>query len=111
MAKKLIEIDGIIGKTCTECTTWKPLEEFYKRKTGVGGREAKCNVCKREQSKEKHKRFYENHKDRIKEYQSEYREENRDYYRKKNKERFQEKKEEIYEYRKQLKARKNDPSH
>jgi hypothetical protein len=109
---KLIENNGVVGKCCSECSNWKPLDEFYIRKEGVGGKEAKCKECKKKFNNRKSKTYYEKHKEKILDYQSEYREENREYFREKNKERFQEKKEEIYEYRKQLRARKNqNPSH
>lgn len=48
---KLTEVNGITGKECSKCDTWKPLEEFYILKSGVGGRTPMCDICQREKDK------------------------------------------------------------
>lgn len=42
-----IEVDGklVDAKKCTGCGEIKPLNQFRKRQTGVGGRASKCKLC------------------------------------------------------------------
>ena len=41
------EINGMLtpGKECSRCGEWKPLDEFHKKSTGVGGRTSECRSC------------------------------------------------------------------
>ena len=48
---KLEEVNGVIGKDCSICKEWKPLEEYYKQKEGLGGRKSGCKKCKGDQIK------------------------------------------------------------
>lgn len=43
---KIEEINGLIGKKCTKCGEWKPLDFFHKSKTSTGGRLPKCKECR-----------------------------------------------------------------
>jgi hypothetical protein len=42
------EINGVLtaGKECAKCGAWKPLNEFHKKRDGVGGRESACKSCR-----------------------------------------------------------------
>ena len=52
------------GKVCTKCGVWKPLEEYYKRKTSKDGRESRCKGCRNEDEKQ---RWSKKHPKKIKE--------------------------------------------
>lgn len=43
---QLEEREGVIGKECSACETWKPLEEYHRRRDGVGGRQDRCKECR-----------------------------------------------------------------
>jgi hypothetical protein len=46
--------EGIIGKVCSTCRTWKPLGEFPPDRThgaSQGGRHCRCRACHRAKSK------------------------------------------------------------
>jgi hypothetical protein len=38
--------NGVSGKECTTCGTWKTLDDYAIDKTGLGGKEAKCKKCR-----------------------------------------------------------------
>jgi hypothetical protein len=42
---KLIEIDGEVGKHCTKCNEWQPLENYQNSKTASDGRKPRCKEC------------------------------------------------------------------
>lgn len=44
-SSKLEHRGGVIGKTCTNCGSWKPLINYYKSKKGLGGRNSICPEC------------------------------------------------------------------
>jgi hypothetical protein len=76
-------------KTCKYCNIEQPLEKFYKSKDGKYGVGSKCKDCS--------KKYYQENKDRAREYGKEYREANREKaleygkeYREKNKEALRE---------------------
>ena len=52
------------GKVCTKCGVWKPLEEYYKKKTSKDGRESRCKGCRNEDWKQ---RWSKKHPKKIKE--------------------------------------------
>jgi hypothetical protein len=86
----LSEQDGVVGKECTKCDTWKPLEQFNTKSNGLGKKSSRCKSCdkiyreeNRERFLEKGREYYKNNKqacadrrkiyyrknsDRIKEY-------------------------------------------
>jgi hypothetical protein len=39
--------DGVIGKVCTKCTEWLPLEKFNNRKSATDGKTSHCKECQR----------------------------------------------------------------
>ena len=50
----ILEKNGVRGKTCPSCDTWKPLEEFPRDSSkgeSQGGRHCRCKEC--------HKRDYQ----------------------------------------------------
>lgn len=57
-------------KKCTKCKETKELSEFYSRKTAKDGRRQPCKQC--------YKKYEEDNKGRITEYQKKYREENKE---------------------------------
>lgn len=42
---ELIEKNGIIGKRCTKCNEWQPLENYHNSKTAKDGRKPRCKEC------------------------------------------------------------------
>ena len=63
-----------MSKTCTKCGETKPLDDFHRNKTGVGGRRSDCKKCVREYRRS----YYEENRDKRLEYARRYHEENRD---------------------------------
>ena len=63
-----------MSKTCTKCGETKPLDDFYRDKTGAGGRRPDCKECVREYSR----RYHEENRDKVLESRRRYYEENRD---------------------------------
>lgn len=70
-------------KTCTECKIEKPVQEFHKHRNGY---KPKCKVCRnsiykayakteiaKENARERVKRFYQKHSDKVKAYKKQYR--------------------------------------
>jgi hypothetical protein len=45
---ELVEIDGVLGKSCTKCKMWQPLDNYHNRKTASDGRKPRCKECCRE---------------------------------------------------------------
>lgn len=41
----LEERDGVIGKVCSKCKTWKPVERFSPRKANRDGYQSQCKPC------------------------------------------------------------------
>jgi len=68
-------MDEVLTKTCTKCGEVKPLDQFYKDKTGKFGRSQKCVICARSQHREAHavkgKEWYQSKKARREERMSE----------------------------------------
>jgi len=62
-------------KTCNKCGEAKPITEFHIKKTSKDGRIGVCRECKNNYSK----RYYIENKDKIIEYQEEYRRSNYSY--------------------------------
>lgn len=44
---KLEERDGVVGKECTKCGEWKPLDDYHNTSHGVGNRKPNCKICRR----------------------------------------------------------------
>lgn len=51
--KKVIleERSGVLGKQCTLCNEWVPLDYFSNSKKGLGGKESRCKKCQAEQAR------------------------------------------------------------
>lgn len=43
---RVINGEAIIGKKCTKCGEWKPLETGFHKGNGLGGRKAVCKSCR-----------------------------------------------------------------
>jgi hypothetical protein len=76
---KLEEKDGILGKSCTNCNNWLPLDDFYKSAKGLGGRNSRCPRCTsinsvpyREANKEKRRENSRNWSLKNREHRTEY---------------------------------------
>jgi hypothetical protein len=100
---EVVDVDGKPTKVkmCSKCLETKPLDDFYKKANGIGGKESRCKDCKKRYSKEyeninqekvrKRKRNYNaKHKEEKKKYNQEYYENNKekiidDYYNNKEK--------------------------
>ncbi|OXS66098.1 hypothetical protein B1B04_24445 [Lysinibacillus sp. KCTC 33748] len=39
------EKDEVVKKCCTSCYEIKPIDEFYNRKKGIGGKTPRCKIC------------------------------------------------------------------
>lgn len=66
----IIEEDGVPGKRCTVCTTWKPLDQFYMRKPSVGdGYFSQCKECQRARKRAKYAENPEPHRERVRRWQ------------------------------------------
>jgi hypothetical protein len=105
-------------KVCTKCKIEKPFDEFCKDKIRKDGLTYKCKYCikeyyqdNKERMKEYKKEYYQVNKKYKKEYNKEYREANKEYYKEYLKEYHQVNKEKLEEYRKEYKRerRKTDP--
>jgi hypothetical protein len=66
---KPVTIDGIPGKTCTNCGNWSELSNFHIHKNGVCGRKPRCKDCEVEyrrsaasRIKERDTTYYHTHK-------------------------------------------------
>jgi hypothetical protein len=105
----LIETDGVLGKQCTCCDTWKPLNEFNNQKNGLGGKSSKCKKCltyyHREYNKgtvEKRRQYYLDNLDHIKEYRKERYQNERDKILKERNEMSQEDRDKLNQRRREL---------
>ena len=58
-------MESIKTKCCSKCGVEKSLDNFYKSKKGLLGRESDCKVCRKKQTTE----YYSNNKDKKQEYQ------------------------------------------
>lgn len=71
-------------KTCTACTTPKPLEEFYSDKRRPDGRQSHCKACKAarygDAAKERSRKWCRENPDRKREQSRQWRESNREHY-------------------------------
>jgi hypothetical protein len=87
----LEERKGVLGKSCTNCNNWLPLESFYKSVKGLGGRHSTCIPCKKELSaphveanrdkrRESSRRYSMNNREHVNEYQRKWRKLNPHYY-------------------------------
>ncbi|MDR7001570.1 hypothetical protein [Neobacillus niacini] len=74
----IINGEIVLVKECSKCKEKKPLTEFTKLKTGVGGRRSDCVICRKafrhtseQREKERHnsKRWRDNNKDKTSAYQ------------------------------------------
>jgi len=92
-------------KICSKCGLEKDISEFYKRKDSIDGYHGVCKECNKkyreenkehikEYNKEYNKKWYEENKEHIKEQRKEYYEENKE----RIKEYYEENKERIKEY-------------
>lgn len=41
----IVERDGIIGKVCSRCKEWQPLDAYSPHARGAAGRQARCRPC------------------------------------------------------------------
>ena len=97
------EEGNLISKECSCCNKIKLVSEFYKDKTTIDGLQAKCKKCFKKYYqknsdciKEKNKKYKQENKGKIKEYQKEY-----------NKKYYQENKDKIKEYQKEYQKEYN----
>ena len=61
--------DGISGKECTSCGTWKALSAFRNDKTGLGGKESQCKACRDEFGRNLRENNKEREAERIRNWQ------------------------------------------
>lgn len=54
---ELTEVDGVLGKVCTKCKIWHPLDDYHVRKTASDGRKPRCKECAREDKDAKKRAF------------------------------------------------------
>jgi hypothetical protein len=84
----LTEQNGIVGKECSKCEVWKPLEDFYKGGS-LGGRSSNCKVCwinsvklyyqkNREEKLEYQRQHERKNRERRLKYKQQYRQVNRE---------------------------------
>jgi hypothetical protein len=64
----------IVAKCCSECGKASTLEDFYKKKRGLGGRNSICKCCKAKSDSN----WYEQNRETVIENQYEYRKQNRE---------------------------------
>ncbi|PFS24332.1 hypothetical protein COK46_01580 [Bacillus thuringiensis] len=70
-------IDGVlvVGKECTKCGEWKPLESgFSNKRKGIGGKYSICKECVRK----KNSKYYEENKEKLRVQMHKYYEENKE---------------------------------
>jgi hypothetical protein len=98
--------DGIVGKVCNKCNEWKALDDYFKDKTGLGGRKSGCKSCNKEyqlRNKERRsevaRKWREANKEQISERERKYREQNKDVISERNRK--------YYEQNKEQHAKKN----
>jgi hypothetical protein len=88
-AGKIETRNNIDGKLCTFCEEWKPLDEFHKKKGGVGCRQPKCKRCSltekhnsyklnREHKLLYNRDYYQRNRESLKQKVKEYRDTNKD---------------------------------
>jgi hypothetical protein len=65
---ELTERSEVVGKICSKCIEWKPLEEFSILKNGLGGKHSKCKECKNKSNKKYYEVNKESEHTRRKEY-------------------------------------------
>lgn len=79
----------IVAKVCGGCGSWCMLSDFPKSKTGLGGRDSKCKLCRsknvkrwyeenKELCKERTKTWCEVHKERSTDYKRKWHQENKE---------------------------------
>ena len=84
--------DGVRGKVCSKCKTWRPVERFRPRNLSLDGYNSLCRECENENSRrwrannkgrvaELNREFYEANREKRLTYHREYRQANRDYFR------------------------------
>ncbi|KEK22513.1 hypothetical protein [Bacillus gaemokensis] len=79
LEERVIDGEVVVGKECTKCGEWKPLDGGFGTDTrGVGGKTSACRLCKREVSSN----WYIENKERKLDSHRKWREENKEYYRK-----------------------------
>ena len=99
-----------MSKTCTKCGETKPLDDFYRDKTGAGGRRPDCKECVREYKRSYHeenrdkrleysRRYHEENRDKIRERKRRYYEENRDKEREYKRRYYEENRDKVLEYK------------
>ena len=106
------ENGNVTHKVCGKCKELKSIEEFSVNKRTLDGCQCKCKKCQKqyyeenkERSKEYSKQYYEENKERIKEYSKQYKEENKEQTKEYNKQYYEENKERIKEYKEENKER------
>ena len=92
-------IEKAKGKVCAKCKVWKPLGEYNKNKNCKDGMRSECKKCQKEYNKQ----YRENNKERIKEVNKQWKENNKEYYKEYKKQWEKNNKEYIKEQRKQYK--------
>ena len=93
-----------MSKTCTKCGVVKPLDDFHRDKTGVGGRRPDCKECAREYSR----RYHEETRDKRLEYSRRYHEENRDKIRERKRRYSKENRDKVRESRRRYREENRD---
>ena len=116
------ENGNLIKLECNVCHEIKTVDEFYKTKNrckdGIVPRCKKC-ICKKQQKyqsehkeerKEYNKKYQQNNKEKLKEYGQQYRENNKEKLREINKNYYEENKEEIIKHNTEYKRKNRDKS-
>ena len=76
LEERVIDGEVVVGKECTKCGEWKPLESgFHNCKTGTGGKKSICRVC----TSTVDRNYREENKEVIREYSRKWRKENKDH--------------------------------
>ena len=78
-------------KKCSKCNVYKTFDKYYNDKQKSDGKDTKCKDC----SNLKNKKYYEENKDKMKQYNKVYREQNKDKLIMKDKKYYEENKEKI----------------
>ncbi|PFE80023.1 hypothetical protein CN333_00045 [Bacillus thuringiensis] len=90
LEERVIDGEVVVGKECTKCGEWKPLDDgFNKEKSCLGGKRSRCKKCQAianrqwcEENREKRLRYYSKYREKnrkiILERNRKYREENKE---------------------------------
>ena len=65
-------IDGVVGKSCFTCKTFKPTSEFFKESKNYSGLSGSCKSCESEGCRVSAKKHYEAHREQALKRQADY---------------------------------------